>query len=148
MLRYAAGAAIILVLAIAASAQRPEDITADADLETARQVKDYYGDWLSSIPGVSKVTVANSARGEPEIMVEVSENTPQIKTIPQKFNGIPVVVAPLKQAAGELSSEPPSARGYMPSPTPEVQISPVPTPQGNKFMENPYPNAYPQGRAS
>jgi hypothetical protein len=149
LLKYVAGAAIILVLAIASSAQGPEDITADADLETARQVKDYYADWLSSIPGVSKVTVANSTRGEPEIMVEVSEKSPQIKKIPEKLNGIPVVIAPLNKAEGEsLSSETPSARGYMPSPTPEVQISPVPTPQGNKFIGNPFPNAYPQGQPS
>lgn len=148
ILKCLAGAAILLLLATASSAQGPEDVTADADLETARQVKDYYADWLSSIPGVSTVTVANSTRGEPEIMVEVSENTPQIKKIPQKLNGIPVVVAPVNQAAGEsLSSEPPSARGYMPSPTPEVEISPAPTPQSNKFMPaNPWPNAYPQGR--
>jgi hypothetical protein len=146
MLKYVAAATIMLLAAVS-SAQGPEDITADADLETATQVKDYYADWLSSFPGVSSVTVATSERGEPEIKIEVSENSPQIKHIPEKLNGIPVVLVPLHPAEGaSLSVETPSARGYMPSPTPEVEISPVPTPQGNKFLpENPYPNAYPQG---
>jgi hypothetical protein len=133
-LRYLAAAMIIMLLAVTTRAQVPEDITADADLETARQVKDYYADWLSSIPGVTRVSVANSVRGEPEILVEVSEKSPQLKQIPDKLNGIPVVVASLRQPEGEsLSSEPLSPRGFMPSPTPEVEISPVPTPQGNKM---------------
>jgi hypothetical protein len=134
------GVAMIVVLfALNSAAQSPEDLTTDPDLETAKKVKDYYADWLSSIPGVSAVTVANSGSGFPEIRVEVEQMTPQIKGIPDKLNGIPVVVAPLKAAEGGSlpSSEPMGTRGYMPTPTPEVEISPVPTPQGNQFFPNP-----------
>ena len=139
ILKYAAAALLVITLAITAAAQGPGDINADADLESARQVKDYYADWLSSIPGVSDVKVGNSASGDPEIVIDAAQMTPQIKQIPSKLNGIPVVVQPLRQAeSGPLFSlEPFAKRGFMPSPTPEVEISPVPTPQANKFW--PYP---------
>jgi hypothetical protein len=141
------GAAIILVLlAFTLCAQSPDDLTTDPDLETANKVKDYYAEWLSSIPGVSAVTVANSDRGFPEIKVEVQQITPQIKEIPDKLNGIPVVVAASRQASGGAlqSSEPIGTRGFMPTPTPEVEINPVPTPQGNQFFpESQNPDALP-----
>jgi hypothetical protein len=125
-------AAMILVLsAVTTNGQGQEDITADADLEGARQVKDYYADWLSSIPGVSGVRVASS-KGVPEIVVDAAQMTPQVKQIPTKLNGIPVVVQPLREDDNQsLWSEPRGARGYMPSPTPEVEVRPAPTPQGN-----------------
>src|ERR1700758_305624 len=94
MLRYFAGASAVILLAGVSIAQGPADIKADADLETARQVKDYYADWLSSIPGVSRVEVAGSEQGQPEIKVDVEQMTSQIKEIPAKLNGIPVVIAP------------------------------------------------------
>src|SRR5690242_10746711 len=139
ILKCVVAAMLLVLLAMTAGAQGPQNITADADLDSARKVKDYYADWLSSIPGVSEVNVANSERGEPEIMVDVAQMTPQVKQIPAKLNGIPVVIKPLQQAesGSSLSSEPFGARGFMPSPTPQVEISPVPTPQANKFW--PYP---------
>ncbi len=131
-LKYVAGAVIVMLLAVNGGAQGPQGITADADLEAARQVRDYYADWLSSIPGVSAVRAANNQRGEPEIVVDVSQRTPQIKQIPDKLNGIPVVVESLPQAEGEqLYSQPANIRGYLPTPTPEAEIKPVPTPAGN-----------------
>jgi hypothetical protein len=141
------GAAMILIIfAFTSTAQSPPDITADPNLETANKVKDYYADWLSSIPGVSAVTVRDSDAGLPEIRVEVEQMTAQIKGIPDKLNGIPVVVVPFKHAEGGslLSSEPLGGRGFLPTPTPEVEISPVPTPQGNKFFrEESNPDALP-----
>jgi hypothetical protein len=139
-------AMIVIILAFTSTAQSPPDITADPNLETANKVKDYYADWLSSIPGVSAVTVRDSDAGLPQIRVEVEQMTPQIKGIPDQLNGIPVVIAPLKQAEGRsvLSSEPLGGRGFLPTPTPEVEISPVPTPQGNKFFpEESNPDALP-----
>jgi hypothetical protein len=138
-------AMIVIILAFTSTAQSPQDVT-DPDLETANKVKDYYADWLSSIPGVSAVTVTHGGAGLPQIRVEVEQMTPQIKGIPDKLNGIPVVVAPLKQAEGGslLSPEPLGGRGFLPTPTPEVEISPVPTPQGNKFFsEESNPDALP-----
>jgi hypothetical protein len=134
---------LLLLPVLTVSAQGPEDITADADLESATQVKEYYADWLHSIPGVSRIEVANSEQGQPEIKIDVGQMTPQIKQIPDKLNGVPVVIAPLPSAGSESlsSSETLGARGYMPSPTPEIEISPVPTPQGNKFWRSsPYSN--------
>jgi len=138
MLRCFAGASIAILLAGVSIAQGPADINADADLETARQVKDYYADWLSSIPGVSRIEVADSEQGQPEIKVDVGQMTPQLKEIPARLNGIPVVIAPLRQGEGGLltSSEEPNPRSFLPSPTPEVEISPVPTPQGNEFWQS------------
>ena len=134
-LKCVAAGVMLTLLAVTVSAQGPENINADADLETAAQVKDYYADWLSSIPGVSGVTVGNSDRGQPEIVVHVGQMTPQLKQIPETLNGIPVVIARPPQAEGGSldASESLGARGYLPSPTPELEISPVPTPQGNKF---------------
>jgi hypothetical protein len=139
-------AMIVILLAMASITQSQQEHTADPDLEAANKVKDYYGDWLSSIPGVSSVTVANGDRGYPEIRVEVEQAMPQIKEIPDKLNGIPVVVTPSKEAEGGsfLSSEPVGTRGYMPTPTPEIEISPLPTPQGNEFFpKSPDPDALP-----
>jgi hypothetical protein len=140
-LRCIAALMIVTLLAVTASAQGPEDLNPDADLEGAAQVKEYYADWLSSIPGVSGVRVANSDRGEPQIVVDVGEMTPQIKQIPETLNGIPVVIARSPQAEGGSLAAPESlgARGLLPTPTPEVEVSPVPTPQGNKFW--PYPQS-------
>jgi hypothetical protein len=142
--KYFLAAVLLMLPALAAIAQGPGDITADSDLETARQVKDYYADWLSSIPGVSGVGVGNTGSGEPAIIVNVQQMTPQIKQIPDKLNGIPVVVtSPQGDTGTLLSSEPLEARGFMPSPTPEVEISPVPTPQGNElwpYPQHPFPN--------
>lgn len=143
---FLAAAMIVVLLELRLTAEGPKDSSDDSDLEAANKVKEYYSDWLSSIPGVSGVTVGNSDRGLPEIRVEVQQTTPQIKEIPEKLNGIPVVIAPSKEAQGGslLSSEPAGTPGLLPSPTPEVEISPVPIPQGNPlFPESPSPDALP-----
>jgi hypothetical protein len=134
-LKCVAAAMIIMLLSMSTRAQDTEDLDTDTDLEAAKAVKDYYADWLSSIPGVSAVTVASSNRGEPEIKIDVEQMTPQIKKIPDKLNGIPVVIAPVSEAEGEPvpSPAPFQEPGFMPAPTPEVESSPAPTPQGNKF---------------
>ena len=137
-LKYLVAAMMMMLMAAGTSASAPQDITTEADLETARQVKDYYAEWLSSIPGVAAVSVGHSERGEPEIMIGAAQITPQIKQIPRKLNGIPVVIAPLRPPEGEsLSSEPVNPRGLLPTPTPEVEIKPAPTPQGNKLWPTP-----------
>jgi hypothetical protein len=69
------------------------DLTISSDLEPAAQVKDYYADWLSSFPGVSGVGVGKDEKGQPAITVNVTEVTPQIKQIPTRLNGIPVIVS-------------------------------------------------------
>ncbi len=74
---------LLLLVAATASPQSTDPLAVDADLEAARQVKDYYAEWLSSIPGVSKVSVAASETGEPVIKVEVTEESPQTKQIPK-----------------------------------------------------------------
>jgi hypothetical protein len=132
ILKSVAVAMIVLLFAVTTNAQGPEDNDTDADLQAAKQVKDYYADWLTSIPGVSGVRVSSN-RGEPQIVVDVKQMTPQIKGIPDKLNGIRVVVAPLPQAeVGSLtSSDSLEGRGLMPTPTPKVEVSPVPTPQVN-----------------
>jgi hypothetical protein len=138
MVIYLAAAVMMMLFAAGTSAPAPRDIGTDVDLETARPVKDYYAEWLSSIPGVTAVTVGHSDQGQPEIMIGAAQMTPQLKQIPTKLNGIPVVIAPSRPAEGEsLSSQPLSPRGFMPTPTPEVEIKPAPTPQGNKFWPTP-----------
>jgi hypothetical protein len=77
-------AASILMLCTCAAAQ--------TDLQSADAVKEYYSDWLSSIPGVTNVDVGNSQKGTPEIEVHASVITNQIRRIPPKLNGIPVAV--------------------------------------------------------
>jgi hypothetical protein len=143
MLTHFSAIMIIIVLAASLSAQQPGEIDSGVDLEGAKQVKDYYADWLSSIPGVAGVTVASSDRGEPEIKIEAAQMTPRIKQIPGKLNGIPVVITgPGLPESGPFSpsSEPLAGRGLMPSPTPEAEIRPSPTPSHNKFWPaNTYP---------
>ncbi len=141
-LNWIAALLIATLIAVTVRAQGPEDLNGDADLEAAAQVKDYYADWLSSIPGVSGVRVANSDRGEPQIVVDVGQTTPQLKQIPETLNGIPVVIArPPEAEGGSLPArESPPERRLLPTPTPEVEVRPVPTPLGNKFFpEHPYP---------
>src|SRR5690348_942024 len=101
MLKYVAAAVMMMLFASGTSAPAPQDTSTDTDLEAARQVKDYYAEWLSSIPGVAAVTVGHSDQGEPEIMIGTAQITPQLKQIPTKLNGIPVVIAPTRPAEGE-----------------------------------------------
>src|SRR5215471_5801466 len=79
-----AAASTIFMLCTCAAAQ--------TDLQSADAVKQYYSDWLSSIPGVTNVDVGNSQKGTPEIEVHASVITNQIRRIPAKLNGVPVAV--------------------------------------------------------
>ncbi len=131
---------LLLLVAATASPQSTDPLAVDADLEAARQVKDYYAEWLSSIPGVSKVSVAASETGEPVIKVEVTEESPQTKQIPNKLNGIRVIVSPLRQPANQSlfdSTRLAGSGGFLPSPTPEAQVTPAPTPEVPKFWPAP-----------
>jgi hypothetical protein len=138
--RYLSAAAVLLSLAVSASPQGSEPFVVDPDLEAAKQVKDYYAEWLSSIPGVSRVSVARSEQGEPVIKVEVTEESPQTKQIPEKLNGIRVVVSALRGPANESlfkSSQLAGGEGFLPNPTPEAEVTPVPTPEVPKFWPAP-----------
>jgi hypothetical protein len=91
---------------------------AQTDLQSADAVKEYYNDWLSSIPGVTGVEAAESQQGTPEIEVHARVITDQIRKIPPKLNGVPVIVfkdaenpdePATKAAIGESPNESPPA---------------------------------------
>jgi hypothetical protein len=65
---------------------------AQSDLDGVSRVKDYYNEWLSSIPGVTEVDVGASQQGQPEIEIHAVDITNQIKRLPRTLNGFPVVV--------------------------------------------------------
>ena len=65
---------------------------AQSDLYDAAKVKDYYADWLSSIPGVTDVGVGEQPGGVPEIELHADVVTEQIRQLPHELNGFPVRV--------------------------------------------------------
>ena len=65
---------------------------AQDDLSNAAKVKDYYAEWLSSLPGVTGVDVGMSTDGKPQIQVHTEATTPRPSQIPEQLNGIPVAV--------------------------------------------------------
>lgn len=77
---------LLLGLALCASAM------AQTDLDGVSRVKDYYNDWLSSIPGVTQVGVGSNPQGQAEIEIHATDVTDQIKRLPRTLNGFPLVV--------------------------------------------------------
>lgn len=63
---------------------------AQSDLEDAAKVKDYYADWLSSIPGVTNVGVGEGPGGAPEIELHADVVTDQMRRLPNQLNGFPL----------------------------------------------------------
>jgi hypothetical protein len=63
---------------------------AQSDLGDVSKVKDYYAEWLSSIPGVTNVGVGEGAGGVPEIELHATVVTDQMRRLPRKLNGFPV----------------------------------------------------------
>jgi hypothetical protein len=63
---------------------------AQSDLEDVAKVKDYYADWLSSIPGVTDVGVGEQSAGGPEIELHADVVTEQMRQLPHELNGFPV----------------------------------------------------------
>lgn len=65
-------------------------VIAQTDLGAVTKVKDYYADWLSSIPGITSVGVGAGASGIPEIELHADVVTEQIRQLPHELNGFPV----------------------------------------------------------
>ncbi len=63
---------------------------AQSDLEDVGKVKDYYADWLSSIPGVTDVGVGEGSGGAPEIELHADVITDQMRRLPNQLNGFPL----------------------------------------------------------
>src|SRR5260370_22227958 len=63
---------------------------AQSDLEDVGKVKDYYADWLSSVPGVTNVGVGEGPGGAPEIELHADVITDQRRRLPHQFNCFPV----------------------------------------------------------
>jgi hypothetical protein len=63
---------------------------AQSDLEDVGKVKDYYADWLSSIPGVTNVGVGEGPGGAPEIELHADVITDQMRRLPNQLNGFPL----------------------------------------------------------
>lgn len=76
---------------------------AQSDLDAVSRVKDYYNEWLSSIPGVTEVDVGNNPQGRPEIEIHARDVTSQIKRLPSTLNGFPVVVIREPRNPGDAS---------------------------------------------
>ena len=87
---------------------------AQADLDQAAKVKDYYGEWLSSLPGVNGVDVGTSKEGKPQIQVYIDATTPRPSQLPQQLDGVPVAVI-AGTAEGDDSAASPSASPLVPS---------------------------------
>lgn len=80
-------AALLMITALISTNARAQN-----DLSDAAKVKDYYGEWLSSLPGVNSVDVGMSSDGKPQIQIHTDATTPAPSQIPEQLNGIPVVV--------------------------------------------------------
>lgn len=65
---------------------------AQDDLSSAAKVKDYYGEWLMSLPGVKSVDVGLSPDQRPQIQVHMDATTPRSIDLPDQLNGFPVAV--------------------------------------------------------
>jgi hypothetical protein len=63
---------------------------AQSELEDVGKVKDYYAEWLSSIPGVTDVGVGEGPGGAPEIELHADVITDQMRRLPSQLNGFPV----------------------------------------------------------
>ena len=63
---------------------------AQSDLEDVGKVKDYYAEWLSSIPGITDVGVGEGPGGAPEIELHTDVITDQMRRLPSQFNGFPL----------------------------------------------------------
>lgn len=63
---------------------------AQSDLGDVGKVKDYYADWLSSIPGVTNVGVGEGPSGVPEIELHADVVTDQMRRLPHQLNGFPL----------------------------------------------------------
>ena len=120
---------------------------AQNDLGSVSKVKDYYAEWLSSVPGVTNVGVGAGPTGMPEIELHADVITEQMRQLPHELNGFPVRIIrnprypgdpPLPddaQAAGDEDDNPPPANEDSSNPmsddaagaTPSAAPSTVPT---------------------
>jgi hypothetical protein len=81
---------IATVMLVAAAFCMCTSALAQSDLEDVDKVKDYYADWLSSIPGVTNVGVGEGPGGAPEIELHADVITDQMRRLPHQLNGFPV----------------------------------------------------------
>lgn len=65
---------------------------AQDDLSDVAKVKDYYSEWLMSLPGVESVDVGLSPDQKPEIQVHMDATSPRPMNLPDQLNGFPVAV--------------------------------------------------------
>ncbi|MGA7762834.1 MAG: hypothetical protein WCA59_13895 [Candidatus Binataceae bacterium] len=79
-----------IVMLVAAALCVCTSALAQSDLEDVGKVKDYYADWLSSIPGVTNVGVGEGAGGAPEIELHADVITDQMRRLPHQLNGFPL----------------------------------------------------------
>jgi hypothetical protein len=78
------------VMLVAAALCMCTSALAQSDLEDVGKVKDYYADWLSSIPGVTNVGVGEGPGGAPEIELHADVITDQMRRLPNQLNGFPL----------------------------------------------------------
>jgi hypothetical protein len=82
-------------------------VGAQLDDTDAAKVKDYYADWLTSIPGVTSVDVGTNEQGQSQIQVHTDKDTPRPAQVPDQLNGIPVVVKAGPDQENPLEPPPP-----------------------------------------
>jgi hypothetical protein len=80
----------VTVMLVAAALCMCTRALAQSDLEDVAKVKDYYADWLSSIPGVTNVGVGAGPGGAPEIELHADVVTDQMRRLPNQLNGFPL----------------------------------------------------------
>lgn len=80
----------VTVMLVAAALCISTSVLAQSDLEDVAKVKDYYADWLSSIPGVTNVGVGEGPGGAPEIELHADVVTDQMRRLPNQLNGFPL----------------------------------------------------------
>ena len=80
----------VTVMLVAAALCISTSALAQSDLGDAAKVKDYYADWLSSIPGVTNVGVGAGPGGAPEIELHADVITDQMRRLPNQLNGFPL----------------------------------------------------------
>ena len=80
----------VTVMLVAAALCISTGALAQSDLEDVAKVKDYYADWLSSIPGVTNVGVGAGPGGAPEIELHADVVTDQMRRLPNQLNGFPL----------------------------------------------------------
>jgi len=78
------------VILVAAALCMCSNALAQSDLEDVGKVKDYYADWLSSVPGVTNVGVGEGPGGAPEIELHADVITDQMRRLPHQLNGFPL----------------------------------------------------------